>query len=48
MKRITFNISDENYTKLKTLCEITERNKTQMITYLIKEECKKVKECKED
>jgi hypothetical protein len=38
MKRITFNISEKNYKKLEELCEITERNKTQMIVCLIREE----------
>jgi len=44
MKRITFNISDENYNKLEKLCKLTELNKTQMIIFLIKEECKRADE----
>jgi predicted DNA-binding protein len=36
MKRITFNIPDENFDNLEKLCKKTERNKTQMLNILIK------------
>lgn len=42
MSRVNFNADDETIKKLDKLCELTERNRTQMIIYLIKKECKRM------
>jgi hypothetical protein len=36
MEVVNFRISKENLEKLDAICKLTERNRTQMITYLIK------------
>lgn len=42
MGRINFNVDNETIEKLDRLCKVTERNRTQMLIFLIKQECKKL------
>lgn len=42
MSRVNFNADDETIEKLDKLCRATERNRTQMLIFLIKQECKRL------